>query len=113
MVQPPILLAHDRYDGYSTFYGEMESFLNGSRVGVSSLCRVPSANMNKDVRRAFMPSPATCNDLCAFALFPLSTKTVPDSLINGPSTGFHCIDFLAMMDACLGNILGKEIALLA
>src|ERR1700733_12603154 len=80
-------------------------FLNGNRSGTSSLCRVPSANMNNDVRRAFMPSPAASSDRCAFALFPLSTKTVPDKFINSPNTGFHFMDFFAMIDACLGNIL--------
>ena len=83
-------------------------FLNGNRLGTSSLCRVPSANMSKDVRRAFIPSPAASSDRCAFALFPLSTKTVPDKFINGPSTGFHLMDFFAMIEHRLGYILETQ-----
>src|ERR1700722_18416244 len=76
--------------------------------GSSWLVRVPSGYNHREVRRIRISSPAICIDRIALALLPLSTKTVPDRIINGPR-GVHRSSFFAIIDDPFGiNLRGEK-----
>jgi hypothetical protein len=78
--------------------------LNGRMLGTSELDRVPSGNIQSDVPRRFIVSPASPRDLMAFALLPLSTNSEPASAMKGPN-GVHFNSCLAMIVVLGGKIL--------